>query len=212
MHHLESRSSFADNGFRRLANFSTLSAIRTAAESGEAKAQRKLGDFYNWEYKFLQRAVLADDQIQLVGLIRVAKQEPKFDFRGRVGESSNPLFRSFGNQSKVETERYDQPVLVRLNTRDEVELRGGFPKMAEELYSCHAVIVDDLEAESIAQKTGGEVIAAGQLAKFVVSLPNRKVPITEDWNRPLWHQSGVFLFALACFTAEWGLRRWKGLV
>ena len=463
----------------------------------------------NWEYKFLQRAVEADDQIQLVGLIRVAKREPKFDFRGRVGESSNPLFRGFGNQSKEETERYDQPVLVRLNTRDEVELRGGFPKTAEELYAYHAVIVDDLEAEfftpdqrtlvqkfvsergggflmlggqesfqqgkfqrtpigdmlpvyldqsapsspladlhlaltregwlqpwarlrnneadersrqsgmpafqvlndvrgikpgasaistvtdpegklhpalvvqrfgngrtgalligdlwrwglrdeelhrdmdkawrqmlrwlvadvpervsfqleqqrgdpneavqlqvrvrdqkfqpldnatvtlsvqtigqspstngpatartirlnaepalsepglyqatyipresggykaeavvtnnvgaevgrtelgwandlaaeefrslkpnralleSIAKKTGGEVIQAGQLAKFVESLPNRKVPITEDWNRPLWHQSGVFLLALACFIAEWGLRRWKGLV
>ena len=66
--------------------------------------------------------------------------------------------------------------------------------------------------ESIAKKTGGEVIPADQLAKFVESLPNRKVPITEDWNRPLWHQSGVFLFALACFIAEWGMRRWKGLV
>ena len=71
----------------------------------------------NWEYKFLHRAVEADEQTQLVGLIRIAKREPKFEFRGRAGESSNPLFRGFGNQSKEEIERYDQPVLVRLNTR-----------------------------------------------------------------------------------------------
>ncbi len=101
----------------------------------------------NWEYKFLHRAVEADEQTQLVGLIRIAKREPKFTFRGRSGESSNPLFRGFGNQSKEEIERYDQPVLVRLNTQDEVELRGGFPKTAEELFKYHAVIVDDLEAE-----------------------------------------------------------------
>ncbi|MEQ1853690.1 MAG: hypothetical protein ABMA01_19110, partial [Chthoniobacteraceae bacterium] len=44
----------------------------------------------NWEYKFLRRAIEADDQTQLVGLIRIAKREPKFEFRGRVGESSNP--------------------------------------------------------------------------------------------------------------------------
>src|SRR5947199_1621374 len=101
----------------------------------------------NWEYKFLHRAIEEDEQIELVGLIRIARREPKFDFRGRPGESSNPLFRGFGNQSKEEIERYDQPVLVRLNTRDQSELIGGFPKTAEELYAYHAVILDDLESD-----------------------------------------------------------------
>ncbi len=101
----------------------------------------------NWEFKFLNRAVQADDQLQLVGLIRVAKREPKFNFLGRAGETSNPLFRGFGNQSPEEVERYDQPVLVRLNTRDAFELRGGFPRTPEELYGYHAVIVGDLEEE-----------------------------------------------------------------
>jgi uncharacterized membrane protein len=100
----------------------------------------------NWEFKFLNRAAQADDQLQLVGLIRVASREPKFSFLGRSGEASNPLFRGFGNQSAEEVERYDQPVVVRLNTRDEFELRGGFPRSAEELYAYQAVIVDDLEA------------------------------------------------------------------
>jgi uncharacterized membrane protein len=100
----------------------------------------------NWEFKFLNRALAQDEQIQLVGLIRIAKREPKFEFLGRPGESSNPLFRGFGNQSKEEIESYDQPVLVRLNTRDATELVGGFPKTAEELYAYHAVVLDDLEA------------------------------------------------------------------
>ena len=65
--------------------------------------------------------------------------------------------------------------------------------------------------ETIARKTGGEIIAANSLESFTKSLPNRKAPITESWTSPLWHQAGVFLFALACFIAEWGLRRWKGL-
>ncbi len=100
----------------------------------------------NWEYKFLNRAIQEDPQIQLVALIRVALREGKFDFRGRGGETSNPLFRGFGNQAREETERYDQPVLSRLNTRDELELRSGFPSTAEELYRYQAVILDDVEA------------------------------------------------------------------
>ncbi len=100
-----------------------------------------------WEYKFLNRAVQNDDQLQLVALIRIARREPKFNFMGRPGETSNPLYRGFGNQAAEEVERYDQPVLVRLNTRDEFELRGGFPATAGDLYAYHAVIIDHLEAE-----------------------------------------------------------------
>ncbi len=101
----------------------------------------------NWEYKFLRRALDGEEQTQLVGLIRIAKREPKFEFRGRAGESSNPLFRGFANQSKEEIERYDQPVMVRLGTEDEKELVGGFPKTAEELFRYRAIIVDKVEAE-----------------------------------------------------------------
>jgi len=36
---------------------------------------------------------------------------------------------------------------VRLNTRDEFELRGGFPRTAEDLYGYQAVILDHLEEE-----------------------------------------------------------------
>ncbi len=100
----------------------------------------------NWEFKFLNRSLQEDKQLQLVALIRVAKREPKFEFLGRTGESSNPLFRGFGEQSAEEVERYDQPVMTRLNTRDELELRGGFPRTPEELYAYSAVIVDDLES------------------------------------------------------------------
>jgi len=101
----------------------------------------------NWEYKFLRRAISEDEQVQLVGLLRVARREPKYDWRGRAGEVSNPLYRGFDNKDEEQTEQYDQPVLVRLNTRDEAELRDGFPKTREELFGYHAVILDDIEAE-----------------------------------------------------------------
>ena len=127
----------------------------------------------NWEYKFLNRALSEDDQVQLVGLIRIARREPKFEFRGRSGESSNPLFRGFDRKTD-ETERYDQPVLVRLNTRDETELRGGFPKTPEELFAYEAVVVDDIEAEFftgdqmallqkfVSERGGGLLMLGGQ--------------------------------------------------
>jgi uncharacterized membrane protein len=105
----------------------------------------------NWEYKFLHRAEQADDQVQLVALIRIARREPKFNFIARAGEQHNPLFRGFDNPNKQEVEQYDQPVIVRMDTRDENELRGGFPKAADELYQYHAVILDDLESEFFTQ-------------------------------------------------------------
>ncbi len=100
----------------------------------------------DWEYKFLNRAIQEDRQVRMVSLLRVARREPKFEFKGRPGESSNPLFRGFDHTDE-ETARYDQPVLVRLNAQDQAELRGGFPKTAEELFRYQAVVFDRVESE-----------------------------------------------------------------
>ncbi len=100
----------------------------------------------NWEFKFLRRALQADPEVQLVGLVRIAKREPKFSFLSRDGESTNPLYRGFGTQDADEAEQYDEPVLIRLGTRDQAELRDGFPKAADVLYEYAAVILDDVEA------------------------------------------------------------------
>lgn len=101
----------------------------------------------NWEFKFLRRAVETDPQLQMVGLIRIARKEAKFDFRGHNGESSNSLFRGF-NQADPETaEEYDEPVLVRVGTKDDEELRRGFPEKPEELFQYDAIVLDDIEAD-----------------------------------------------------------------
>lgn len=125
----------------------------------------------NWEYKFLNRSVKEDKEIDLVGLIRLAKREPKFTYRGKSGESSNPLFRGFGSEEDTE---YDQPVMIRQNTRDEKELAGGFPKEADDLFGYHAIILDDVEAAFftidqmeliqtyVSQRGGGLLMLGGQ--------------------------------------------------
>jgi hypothetical protein len=55
------------------------------------------------------------------------------------------------------------------------------------------------------------MVKPADLDKFVVTLPTRHAQITEPYIRPFWHQSWIFLLAIACLAAEWGLRRWKGL-
>jgi hypothetical protein len=65
--------------------------------------------------------------------------------------------------------------------------------------------------ETIATKTRGEVVDGDRLESFVSSLSARDAPITEPWISPLWHQPVYFLIAIACLTAEWGLRRVNGL-
>jgi len=126
----------------------------------------------NWEYKFLKRALDDDPQVDLVGLIRIAKREPKFVFLGRGGESSNPLFKGFGGDD--EGERYDKPILKRLNVKDEEELKDDFPKSAAELFGYHAIILDDLESaffmphqrelirRHVSERGGGFMMLGGQ--------------------------------------------------
>ena len=143
----------------------------------------------NWEFKFLRRASREETEVQLVGLIRIAKREPKFEFRSRRGESTNPLFRGFGNDKDETVEQYDEPVLLRLGTRDADELRGGFPKSAEDLFPYHAVILDDLEAsfftqdqmlllQSFVSERGGGFLMLGGYNSFVEG-NYRRTPIGE---------------------------------
>jgi hypothetical protein len=105
----------------------------------------------NWDLKFLKRAIEEDEQVQLVVLLRVARREPKYNFLGHRGEATNPLFRGFDPADKEKVEEYDQPVLIRLNTRDQAELREGFPKTKEDLFEYCAVIFDDIEASFFSQ-------------------------------------------------------------
>lgn len=131
----------------------------------------------NWEYKFLRRSLHADPEIQMPALIRIAKREPKFEWRGRTGETSNPLFRGFGADG-AEAQRYDQPVLVRLETRDAEELADGFPKTASDLFGEYrAIIIDDLEAsfftveqmrlvEDFVSRRGGALLMLGGQESF----------------------------------------------
>ncbi len=105
----------------------------------------------NWEFKFLRRALQAEAEIQLVGLIRIAKQEPKFSFRDKGVSDTNPLFSGLGEGEEEAAEQYDEPVIIRLGVRAEEELSEGFPKTDEELFAYHGVILDDLESEFFTQ-------------------------------------------------------------
>jgi len=128
----------------------------------------------NWDFKFLRRAVESDQQLQMTGLIRIARREAKFDFRGREGETSNSLFRGFDRADPDTVEEYDEPVLVRLNTQSADELQGGFPQTAEELFQYDAVVLDDLEADFfqadqmrllydfVSRRGGGFLMLSGQ--------------------------------------------------
>jgi hypothetical protein len=75
----------------------------------------------------------------------------------------------------------------------------------------HSLIPNRALLEQIARQTGGKMLELSDLDGFSKQLPHEKAPITESWAFPLWHQPWVFLFALLCFLAEWGLRRWKGM-
>lgn len=100
----------------------------------------------NWEFKFLNRSLAEDDEVELHGLIRIAKKEPRFQFREK-DSNANRIFTNTDDEAKEQVEQYDEPVLLRVGKLEPGELSGGFPKSAEELFPYHAIILDDLEAD-----------------------------------------------------------------
>jgi hypothetical protein len=141
----------------------------------------------NWEFKFLRRALAADDQINLVGLVRIAKRQPKFSFRRAGDTSTNQLFEGFEHPDADAAETYDEPVLVRLGTTDEHELRDGFPRTADELYRYDAIVIDDLEAAFFTQdqltliddfvsRRGGGLLMLGGAESFTAG-KYRRTPV-----------------------------------
>jgi uncharacterized membrane protein len=126
----------------------------------------------NWEFKFLRRALEEDIEIQLHGLIRIAKKEPKFSFRDRGVDSVNPLMQGFEGNSET-SEQYDEPVLLRLGVEED-QLKAGFPSGEEDLFYYHAIILDDVEAgffsqqqmllmrQFVAERGGGLMMLGGQ--------------------------------------------------
>jgi uncharacterized membrane protein len=100
-----------------------------------------------WEFKFLSRAVAEDEQVKLVGLVRVARRQPKFDFQDARNRPTSRLYQGFDQLDAESAERADEPVLKPVgDDLEEGELRDGFPKAADVLYRYHAVILDDVEA------------------------------------------------------------------
>jgi uncharacterized membrane protein len=175
----------------------------------------------NWEFKFLRRALAEDDQLELLGLVRIARREPKFAFRSKAGESTNPLFRGFEHPDEESAERYDQPVLIRLGTKDAEELRDGFPKTADELYRYDAVILDDVEAgffsqdqltllQNFVSRRGGGLLMLGGPDSFAAGRYDRTpvgslLPVYTDQQSPNTAQGARYRLAL---TPEGWLQPW----
>jgi hypothetical protein len=63
----------------------------------------------------------------------------------------------------------------------------------------------------LAEASGGEFVSLDHVAR----LPQRIAALTDERMRyvehPLWHSPMLFAFVIACFVAEWALRKRLGL-
>lgn len=127
----------------------------------------------NWEFKFIRRALEEDVELVFHALVRVAKKEAKFSFRDREVETVNPLMAGFSDDEET-VEQYDEPVLLKIGKGASETLQAGFPSGEEDLFSYHAIILDDVEAgfftqqqmlllrEFVANRGGGLLMLGGQ--------------------------------------------------
>ncbi|KAA5545860.1 hypothetical protein FYK55_02770 [Roseiconus nitratireducens] len=176
----------------------------------------------NWEFKFLRRAVSADAEVELTGLLRMANKEPKFSFRDRGVSTTNPLFQGLGEDTEETAEQYDEPVMIRLGVKGAEELASGFPKTPEELFAFDALILDDLEPEFfsqdqlamvrrfVASRGGGLLMLGGQemfsgrsFSQSVLGELSPVYPSRSDQSAPGSHALGL--------TREGMLQPWMRL-
>ena len=176
----------------------------------------------NWEFKFLRRALEEDVEIELSGVVRIAKKEAKFVFGDRAVDSTNPLFSGFAENAET-AEQYDEPVLIPLAGADE-ELRAGFPKTEETLFGYHAIILDDVEAsfftqaqmlllrQFVAERGGGLLMLGGQemfMGGGYKDTPLGDVlPVYLQGTEPVRDSQSVMKYRL---TREGGLEPWLRL-
>jgi hypothetical protein len=63
----------------------------------------------------------------------------------------------------------------------------------------------------LAEGTGGKVTELDDVEKLAASLPQEDAPLSEIWSWPIWHSWWVFMTAVACLSADWTMRRRRGL-
>jgi len=60
---------------------------------------------------------------------------------------------------------------------------------------------------NLAKRTGGRILAIGDLTKWAKELPTKQSPVMESFQTPLWHLPWIFAAALLLLVTEWWLRR-----
>ncbi len=179
----------------------------------------------NWEFKFLNRAIEEDKDVELIAMLQIAERQPKFDFRDQRERSRSSLFSGFDAPDADAIEQKDQPITYRLGIGDPAELRDGFPKAADELYRYHAIILDDVKLgffspdqqtllRSFVSKRGGGLLMLGGLNSFAEGKYDR-TPVGEllpvYLNRPAEAQQDNDAEYRVELTREGGLQPWVRL-
>lgn len=100
----------------------------------------------SWEFKFLRRSVQDDEELSVLGLIRLADREPRFAFL-EAGSQRSAFFEGFEGGVEEENEAYDEAVVVRIGTQDPTELAEGFPEEEAALFKYSAIVLDDIDAK-----------------------------------------------------------------
>jgi len=129
----------------------------------------------SWENKFFRRALEEDEELKLTSLVRVARAERTFEFRGPNSSTANRLFQGV-YQDMADQPRYDESVFLRLGA-DESELVSGYPSQANELFPYHLIIWGGIEHDffstsqleltrAFVERRGGSLLLMGGPRSF----------------------------------------------
>lgn len=70
---------------------------------------------------------------------------------------------------------------------------------------------DKAYLQNLAQKTGGKIIDADDIADFAKSIPQENFKVTKEESVPLWNSAWILSLILLLLSGDWWLRRTKGI-
>ncbi|GAG32635.1 unnamed protein product, partial [marine sediment metagenome] len=95
-------------------------------------------------------------------------------------------------------------------------MQGAAPQAGVQVQATSLELLDgaaDHEAlGQLAKQTGGTALYLDELDGLASLLPDRRVKIPDDLAEPIWDTRLVLGLMVLVLAAEWGLRKWFGLI
>ena len=103
---------------------------------------------------------------------------------------------------------------VRINAGAELPEKGEQVNrfyVTDQTKEDRVILPDDEFLKELADKTGGRMVTIDELEDFSENIPEESFKFVDEKSEPIWNRAWVFMAIILLLSAEWWIRRTKGM-